>query len=377
MKYYGREVLLEEKKLEFIGAETMVSGTPFLGFVEGEFVDALGRPVTVSGKDIETYLANTLALIKDTVDNSGKITGIPIDALNHERGNAAGWITDVSMGERNGRKGIIFHPIWTKLGVELVGGGLQKFFSATFDDENVVVVGGTLTNYPASRDEKRHIVNEPITLTEADDNEGELYAKVEKMFMGMLNKLFNRKAKPKPKKGVFMDNDLKVPKTIDELIQLLGENEDEGGQQISIDLAEMVDSAATEKAKVLLKESLAETERKAKVSSLVKEMTEGEGEAAFALGVNPKDLEAFLLSMDEDQFSLAVTTLTQIKEKGIIDFSENGSNDKGKGDKTPLPDYVQMKLRNKELELSDLSNPILGLGDLKEYDLAEWEKEGK
>jgi hypothetical protein len=36
-----------------------------------------------------------------------------------------------------------------------------------------------------------------------------------------------------------------------------------------------------------------------------------------------------------------------------------------------------MKLRNKELELSDLSNPILGLGDLKEYDLAEWEKEGK
>jgi hypothetical protein len=85
---------------------------------------------------------------------------LPIDAQGHDKGDGAGWIVGVELvGDI-----IRLVPKWTKIGRELIGEGIRRFFSATIDTSNKVVLGGTLTNWPATRDENNRMMLKPIEL---------------------------------------------------------------------------------------------------------------------------------------------------------------------------------------------------------------------
>ena len=88
--------------------------------------------------------------------------GFPIDASDHNKGDAAGWIIGVELvGDV-----IRFVPKWTEIGLELIGKGIRRMFSATINLKDKVILGGTLTNWPATRDSKGKMLLRPIELSE-------------------------------------------------------------------------------------------------------------------------------------------------------------------------------------------------------------------
>ena len=85
---------------------------------------------------------------------------MPIDARNHDKGDGGGWIIDLY------REGNVlrFVPQWNSLGRELVGQKILRFFSPTIDLVNKVILGGTLTNWPATRNKQGQVLLRPIEL---------------------------------------------------------------------------------------------------------------------------------------------------------------------------------------------------------------------
>ena len=141
--------------------DSLIDGKPFDGLVAGTFTDMSGRKVEFTDEDLRELAENTERAIEATRSESGVIVGLPIDAKGHEEGDGAGWIVGVSL-----ENGIIrFVPKWTKIGLELIDEGIRRFFSAVVDLTRKVIQGGTLTNWPATRDNKTgEVLLRPIEL---------------------------------------------------------------------------------------------------------------------------------------------------------------------------------------------------------------------
>ncbi len=152
-------VFVELQDLE--PSDPLTDGKPFDGLVAGTFTDMNGRKFEFTEDDLSELESNTRRSIEATRSESGKIVGIPIDARGHEAGDGAGWIVGVELED-----GILrFTPRWTSIGLELIGEGIRRFFSATVDTLLNVVMGGTLTNWPATRNNKTgEIMLRPIEL---------------------------------------------------------------------------------------------------------------------------------------------------------------------------------------------------------------------
>jgi hypothetical protein len=126
----------------------------FSGFAHGKFQTWFSE-IEVKKADLKDYFKNTNALIK--ARQAKGEPGIPIDAKNHNMGDAAGWVTALAMGEEIDSLGktidvIKFQPKWTSLGVEVLSEKLVTNFSATFNMDRKVILGGSLTNWPATKD---------------------------------------------------------------------------------------------------------------------------------------------------------------------------------------------------------------------------------
>ena len=146
-------------------AEALTEGKAFDGFVAGDFIDAHGRRILVEESELEDYAANTQAAIDETVTEGGELVGLPIDVIDHEHNDAAGWIIGAEL-----KDGIIrFLPKWTEEGLELIEKGIRRFFSSSFDTTAKVIMGGSLTNWPATRDDEGKILLRPIELAELSD----------------------------------------------------------------------------------------------------------------------------------------------------------------------------------------------------------------
>jgi len=135
--------------------DVLTTGKPFAGFAVGKFVDMWGRKVETKDKDIPKYIENTIERI-ESLKTKGH-AGLPIDTRLHDHAEAAGWITSAEIGEVLDSKGsvvkaIMFAVEWTKIGVELIKDKIMANFSATFDTKNFVISGGSLTNWPATKD---------------------------------------------------------------------------------------------------------------------------------------------------------------------------------------------------------------------------------
>jgi len=149
-----------------LSTANLAPGKAFDGLTVVETLDMNGRPVTVTAEELPLYLANTQAAIKAAVGQSGEVVGLPIDAGktgDHDKGDAGGWIVGVELAGNVLR----LVPKWTELGKELISKSIRRFFSATADTVNKVILGGTLTNWPAVRDAQGKMLLRPIELSKS------------------------------------------------------------------------------------------------------------------------------------------------------------------------------------------------------------------
>lgn len=149
----------------FVDLAEQIDGTkPFDGMAAGEFTDMYGRRAAFKKEDLPTYVKNTKAVLASTKDSNGVIVGLPIDTMNHDHREAAGWVVDVELGESGDV--VLFSPRWNPVGVDMIGNDIARFFSPTIDLSNKTIEGGSLTNWPATRDEKTgKILLRPIELS--------------------------------------------------------------------------------------------------------------------------------------------------------------------------------------------------------------------
>lgn len=136
----------------------------FDGLAPGKFVDMRGRAVEFSPSDFPAYIENTQAVIESTKTEGGEIVGLPIDLDGHDHKGGAGWIVGLELDPA--RDVIRFLANWTDAGADLIRKNVRRFFSPSVDPYAQVVLGGSLTNWPASRDEKYRMALRPIELSD-------------------------------------------------------------------------------------------------------------------------------------------------------------------------------------------------------------------
>lgn len=144
-------------------AAQQTGAKPFDGMAVGTFYDMRGVKCVFKAEELPEYVKNTKAAILSTTDADGNPVGLPIDPRGHYHDeDAAGWIIDAELAETGDK--IRLFPRWTRLGEELIGSDLQRFFSPTIDPTNRVIMGGSLTNWPATRTPKSEILLKPVEL---------------------------------------------------------------------------------------------------------------------------------------------------------------------------------------------------------------------
>lgn len=159
--------IVDQLLLAELGDGDLVKGKPIDALVAGTFVDMMGRRFEFTEEELAEYADNTQALIEDTATEDGEIVGIPIDPGGHEEGDgAAGWIKGAFLDDRGGSPVVKFQVEWTEIGVDLIGKNKKRYFSGTIDTLRKVIKGGSLTNWPATRDiETGHILLAPVQLS--------------------------------------------------------------------------------------------------------------------------------------------------------------------------------------------------------------------
>ena len=122
------------------------------GLAAGTFISMWGDEVTFAAEELPDYIKNTQRVLNSTRDSSGQIVGLPIDQDAHDHAGGAGWIIGLELDEARGV--IVFTVNWTEIGQDLIRKNIRRFFSPSVDILNKVILGGSLTNYPASRNAK-------------------------------------------------------------------------------------------------------------------------------------------------------------------------------------------------------------------------------
>jgi len=347
----------------------LVQGKWIDGLVMGEF-DNGWQQFEITAEDLAEIAANTKSNLEATKDSEGNVVGFAIDSNGHNHGEAAGWIVDVRIED-----GVLqLLPKWTALGVEQISESKTRYFSAEIDLKANVLLGGSLTNWPATRDEEEKILLRPVELSENK------FLSTIKTWIDGLSGRFDKIELALPAKGE------QSMKTKLDLATLTTEDLAELGlmaleKQMGVQLDSKLDPAARLEAGIAqLAESRVTTmlkaaERKKEIATLSAKLTEGESGAGLPL--TRERMENFLSRItDEELLKEATAIFEAIVEKGLVAFSTNGSGAELEG-KTPLPERYALMLDKGELTLTDLENPALALGDLMNYDLSKWTEKEK
>lgn len=142
-------------------------------------------------------------------------------------------------------------------------------------------------------------------------------------------------------------------------------------------IAESVSDLFDQSQKVAAEEAaqmIANMRRKSHVMEFSQRITAGSEENPVGLNTDPDQLTSFILAQTPDNAKYIQELLTKVVQgKGIVEFEELGHGKKVQGT-TPLPEPVAANLRSGELKVEDLTDPILGLGELSQYNLSEFKE---
>lgn len=418
-------VVISEKEAYMPDNEktSMFSFTDLEGFVvddsrafdcmaEGHFTDMWGRAVEIKGKDIQAYINNSMEAIEAATTESGETVGLPIDCKGHEGGDSAGWITHVFADEIVNADGDKYKIVkakakWTQTGMDLIGNNSRRMFSPTLDIRQHVIVGGSLTNWPATRDDKQRVMLRPIELSQGVST---FIANVEP------TKLIDPSPELEPLEPKLPEGDETMPAinmTEEELEALIAERVDTA---LETTVRDLVQPPATEDAEdedvdwisllelgkpqeevvgavqeTILKsyESLKEkaAQQAARLIAQIKHDDEVSTFADLAIGGSPElpnglpvpvdDLISFCNSLSYNQFEIFKSIIEDTQRAGLTSFTTVGHGADVDYGEVELPQFVQDQLDAKEISLADLKSPIMGLGDLTKYDLRKWNKDSE
>lgn len=308
---------------------------PIDGMSVGKFTSMWGDVVEFKEEDLETYAVNTKKVINSTRTESGQVVGLPIDMDMHDHKGGAGWIKDVIVDME--RKILRFLVEWTDEGAEVIQKNIRRFFSPSADVENKVVLGGSLTNWPATRDEKSgKILLRPIELSkylkEIDmPTLEDLMADVQKSnesiaTLAQAVTALTGKVADLSKQAPVAPNASGDPDGISPAIKdLLGTPEavEELGRQASVKAQDLIKSE----------------KRKMVVVEFASRIAGGTKEKPFGLKVRPAEIVALVLSLPDKQGNAVMKILEQSLD-AAIDFAEHGIDAEGFLNKPALPDAM-------------------------------------
>lgn len=372
----------------------------FEGLASGTFIPGnIGKPIVFSADKFPAIVENTKAAIESSRTESGELVGLPIDMKNHDHEGGAGWIVDAELSE-DGNK-ILLTPNWTHDGAELIAENKSRFFSPSVDLAECVIAGGTLCNWPASRDKKQRFALKPIELTDSvfslqDESLDERINNIRSAFNaiyqpevgswfwvrevydtyliadgadGMYRVDFTENAdgtitfKPMGEwvkvKISYVEAAIKAFKTaIESVFNGLANQPDQSkpNQEKELnDMAEpkvtLADLAATPEGSAELNalveaqtkqrvtELLAQEQRKANIAELVAKITGGSPETPKGLPVDKDELTAVLLSLPVETSDKLTAMLKKIQTTGLVDFSEKGHDGHGEQKSELLPEF--------------------------------------
>jgi hypothetical protein len=341
---------------------------PFDGMAHGQFRDMYGRQIAIGKADLREYVTNTLENLSATKTEAGELVGLPIDARGHDKGDSAGWIKMVSLSDSGDV--VRFTPQWTDIGRDLIGSNVRRFFSPTLDLENKVILGGSLTNWPATRNEKGKILLRPIEMSEdiqtVDETEtpfvfilDAVKSVVSDVVSGLLNKQPDN-ANLEREKPMGEEN----------------KNVELSGPEIELEISKRAEARAVELAQGMAVDMaakiVADEKHKAHVAELSAELV-GKG-----FPVTAEELQGFLSDLSEEAAQKAESILKAVTEKGLIDFSEAGHGREEHGNQ-PVPDWAKPILTawlssGNSMEEFFTANAS-ELGVMSDYNLQEFVKE--
>ncbi len=102
-------------------------------------------------------------------------------------------------------------------------------------------------------------------------------------------------------------------------------------------------------------------------------LTGGTDEAPRGLRVASEELQKWLLRLEPDEAKFFVDLMGRTQKEGFIEFAELGHGKNLTG-RVPLPEAWVAMLDAGKIKVADLSDPLLGLGDVSQYDLSKWSK---
>jgi len=356
------------------------------GMAPGSFTTMHGVKVKFPKKDLSVYVKNTLKVLESTRGKDGEIVGLPIDLGNHDHQGGAGWIVGMYLDEA--RSIIRFMVNWTKAGVEAIKNNVSRFFSPSINPENKTILGGSLTNYPATRNEQGEILLRPVELSlsikelSMSDEQKDVLEAIRDGF-GKLGEFITGKQK---ETSLSKDDDDKS-KTVELTVAEKEELKKQYIQELStsnLSVTELLKSPAVigelaRQADEIAKNRLNAEMRKNRAVEFVAEMTGGSEGSPYGLAIPSEELVALMLSLPDAQMQ-AVEKVLRVARKGAIDFSQHGV-DGVYPVKPQLPAEIiplaQSWVSSGKSIDEFMAVNVEELGDPKQYDLSAFRKKEK
>lgn len=312
-----------QKDFLFVNLSEQVSGEkPFDGMAAGEFIDMYGRAVSLKADDLEKFVANTRAALESTRDSSGEVVGFPIDTANHAHKEAAGWIVGVELDE--GGNKLRFMPRWNETGKQLIASNTMRYFSPSIDLKAKTVVGGSLTNWPATRTAENHMLLRPVELsmdmvTNDLDAAPAWIADLKEWISDLMQGAGNKPEQVETLAPVLEG----VPIMSEPIVEL------------SADQTAQLETLVEERAALRFQNMVEAEKRKNRILEFTRAVT-GKG-----LPVQGEDLTAFLSDLTPDALDKAIALFQTVADAGaVIDFEEKGHSKTLTGAQSLPPEMV-------------------------------------
>jgi hypothetical protein len=374
------EIMTIKKDFAFVDVSGLLDAKEIDGMAPGVFMPMFGGEVEFKPEEMPEYVMKTQAALESTRGSDGEIVGFPIDAMNHNNREAAGWLVGVRL------EGLVIKimPRWNGLGQDLIGSDLMRYFSPTVDPVAKVIMGGSLTNWPATRTKDHQLLLRPVELSNQLQTMPELglIEKIEMAFENVVTRLLPDKTKPAPIQEPDPTPTEETPMNFAELTQ---EQKEVFLSQARAELASgtppvELQAFIEQRAANIAELRIAESARKTHISELCVRLTGGTNEHPTGLPIANDELAAFLASLDPDKQATAEALFSRIHDAGMISFSEKGSSRTQTGNQI-LPAEMAAPLNRwiaagKTIEEFFKVNAA-ELGSMADYNLTEFVKENK